>query len=188
MRNRLASSMGYARHCPAMALTVWASEAQRGDWVRFPEARVFPAFFRLVVQVTQPGLYGVFHAADGSLGVAGTTGPVPLPPYAPAQGRGWQDIGVVTTLPSWSPGTRPRCPTGPTSFGSCVPRRMADLAAVQTASTPTIAGGSASGGGGCSLRPGDAWSRATALAAVGNIGLPLVALLVLGLWACRRPL
>ena len=65
---------------------------------------------------------------------------------------------------------------------------MADLAAVQTASAPTIAGGSASGGGGCSLRPGDAWSRATALAAVGNIGLPLVALLVLGLWAWRRPL
>ena len=74
---------------------------------------MFPAFSRLVVQVTQPGLYGVFHAADGSLGRAGTTGPSPpQPPSAPAQGRGWQDIGVVTTAPVLVPWNTTTLPDG----------------------------------------------------------------------------
>ena len=42
-------------------------------------------------------------------------------------------------------------------------------------------------GGGCSLRPGSGWSRAAALALLGNLGLPLAGLLALRLWRWRRP-
>jgi len=48
---------------------------------------------------------------------------------------------------------------------------------------PASGGG---GGGGCSLRPGDAGSPAAYLAALGNMGLPVVALLILGIWSRRR--
>ena len=79
-------------------------------------------------------------------------------------------------------------PNGTYAVRAVCRTQLADLAAVQEAPASTATGrsASASGGGGCSLRPGDAWSRATALAAVGNIGLPLVVLPTLGLWVWRR--
>ena len=84
----------------ALALTVWRFDTARSTWVRLPEARVFPAFHEVRVATTQTGLYGVFQAADGSTGLAGTTAPAsPAPLSAGAQGSGWQDIGVVTTFP-----------------------------------------------------------------------------------------
>jgi len=48
------------------------------------------------------------------------------------------------------------------------------------------AGGGGGGGGGCSLRPGGEGAPATYLAALGNMGLPIVVLLVLRVWAWRR--
>ena len=51
---------------------------------------------------------------------------------------------------------------------------------------PTPGGGGGGGGGGCSLRPGGEGSPAAYLAALGNIGLPVVVLLVLSVWSWRR--
>ena len=60
---------------PELSLTVWVFDAARGSWMHLPEARVLTAFNALRVATTQPGLYGVFQAADGRTGLAGTTGP-----------------------------------------------------------------------------------------------------------------
>jgi hypothetical protein len=53
------------------------------------------------------------------------------------------------------------------------------------AATPTPASGGG-GGGGCSLGPRDAASPASFVAALGNLGLPLVLLVVLRVWSWRR--
>lgn len=53
-----------------------------------------------------------------------------------------------------------------------------------SASATSTSGGG--GGGGCSLRPGGEGSPAAYLAALGNMGLPIVALLVLRVWSWRR--
>ena len=47
-------------------------------------------------------------------------------------------------------------------------------------------GGGSSGGGGCSLQSGGVVSPTIYLAALGNIGLPIVVLLVLRVWSSRR--
>ena len=174
---------------PALALTAWRFDTARQRWVLLPEAHVFPAFTVLRVATAQTGLYGVFQAVDGSMGLAGTSAPASPPPLSTgAQGSGWQDIGVVTTFPFLVPLNTTPLPNGTYAVRAVCSTQLADLAAVQEAPASSAAGrsASASGGGGCSLRPGDAWSRATALAALGNIGLPLVVLLILGLWAWRR--
>ena len=172
----------------ALALTVWHFDTARSTWERLGEARVLPAFHEVRVDITQTGLYGVFQAADGSTGLAGTTAPAPPAPLsAGAQGSGWQDIGVVTTFPFLVPLNTTTLPNGTYAVRAVCATQLADLATVQAAPTPTVAGGSTSGGGGgggggCSLRPGGGGTRTTALDALGNVGLPLVVLLV---WACR---
>ena len=124
--------------------------------------------------------------------------PVPVrpPPLAPglatAQGLGWQDIGVVTTFPFLVPLNTTTLPNGTYALRAVCATNASDLSAVAgnspaAASVLRTSGGSGGGGGGCSLRPGDGWSRATALDAAGNLGVPLVVLLVLGLWVWRRP-
>ncbi len=176
----------------ALALTVWHFDTARSTWERLGEARVFPAFHEVRVDITQTGLYGVFQAADGSTGLAGTTAPAsPAPLSAGAQGSGWQDIGVVTTFPFLVPLNTTTLPNGTYAVRAVCATQLADLATVQAAPTPTVAGGSTSGGGGgggggCSLRPGGGGTRTTALDALGNVGLPLVVLLVLGLQVWRR--
>ena len=158
-----------------------------------PEARVFPAFHDVQVSTTQTGLYGVFQAADGRTGLAGTTAPAhPAPLSAGAQGSGWQDIGVVTTFPFLVPVNTTTLLNGTYAFRAVCATDPAALRTV-TASVPPpstglrTSGDGGGGGGGCSLQPGGTWSRATALAALGNLGVPLVALLLLGLWRWRRP-
>jgi hypothetical protein len=140
----------------------------------------------LRVATAQTGLYGVFQAADGNMGLAGTSAPAPTPPLsAGAQGSGWQDIGVVTTFPFLVPFNTTALPDGTYAVRVSCATQVAALAAVQDTPASTTPGGGASGGGGCSLRPGGGWSRATALDAVGHLGVPLVVLLVLWIW--RRP-
>jgi uncharacterized repeat protein (TIGR01451 family) len=171
---------------PALDLTVWRFDAARQRWVQLPEARVFTAFRVLRVATAQTGLYGVFQAADGNMGLAGTSAPAPTPPLsAGAQGSGWQDIGVVTTFPFLVPFNTTALPDGTYAVRVSCATQVAALAAVQDTPASTTPGGGASGGGGCSLRPGGGWSRATALDAVGHLGVPLVVLLVLWIW--RRP-
>src|SRR5262249_29740211 len=135
-------------------------------------------------------LYGVFQAADGSTGLAGASGPAsPVPRSAGAQDSGWQGIGVVMTFPFLVPLNTTTVPNGTYALRAVCATDPATLRAV-AGSAPTTSAAlrtSGGGGGGCSLQPGDAWSRATALAALGNCGLPLVALLLLGLWVWRRP-
>ena len=60
------------------------------------------------------------------------------------------------------------------------------VAWTNAASTAAGGGGGGGGGGGCSLRPGGEGASATYLAALGNMGLPIVALLVLSVWSWRR--
>jgi hypothetical protein len=57
-----------------------------------------------------------------------------------------------------------------------------------TATTRGVASGSGGGGGGggCSLQPWGAWSPAAYVAALGNLALPVVVLLLLRLWSWRR--
>jgi len=59
-----------------------------------------------------------------------------------------------------------------------------------TAAAPTpsgsAGGGGGGGGGGCSLSPGGEGSPTAYLAALGNMGLPIVVLLVLRVWSWRR--
>ena len=130
-------------------------EPPRGAWVRLPRGAGGPG-------PPEPGggetletgpLWGV-SGDRRQLGRAGTTGPSPpLPPSAPAQGRGWQDIGVVTTAPfSPLPWNATTLPDGDYELRVLCTTQLADLAAVQTAPAPTIAGDSASGGG-RKLRP-----------------------------------
>jgi uncharacterized repeat protein (TIGR01451 family) len=175
---------------PELALTAWVFDAARGRWVRLPEARVFTAFNELRVATTQTGLYGVFQATDGSTGLAGSSGlAAPGPRSAAAQGLGWQDIGVVTTFPFLVPLNTTTLPNGTYAVRTVCTTNPAELRAV-AASAPTTATAlrtSGGDGGGCTLQPGAAWSRSTALAALGNLGVPLVALLLLGLWVWRRP-
>ena len=191
MRIRTASSTRRVRRLPELVLTAWVFDAASGSWVRLPEARVLTAFNALRVATTQTGLYGVFRAADGSTGLAGTSGPAsPGPQSATAQGSGWQDIGVVTTFPFLVPVNTTTLPNGTYEVRAVCATTPAELraAAGSAPTTSTVlrtSGGG--GGGGCSLRPGGGWSRATALDAVGNLGVPLVVLLVLGLWVWRRP-
>ena len=85
----------------------------------------------------------------------------------------------TTTLPNGTYEVRAVCATTPADL------RAAAGSAPTTSTVLRTSGGG--GGGGCSLRPGGGWSRATALDAVGNLGVPLVVLLVLGLWVWRRP-
>ncbi len=175
----------------ALALTVWRFDSARGTWERLPEARVFPAFHEVRVATAQTGLYGVFQAADGRTSLAGTTAPAsPAPLSAGAQGSGWQDIGVVTTFPFLVPFQTTALPNGTYAVRAICATDPAELRAVAgsapTTSTVLRTSGDG-GGGGCTLQPGGGWSRATALDALGNLGLPLVVLLVLGLWVWRRP-
>ena len=98
---------------------------------------------------------------------------------------------MVTTFPFLVPLNTTTLPNGTYAVRAVCATQLADLATVQAAPTPTVAGGSTSGGGGgggggCSLRPGGGGARATALDALGNVGLPLVVLLVLGLRVWRR--
>ena len=176
---------------PELTLTAWSFNTARGIWVHLPEARVFPAFHEVLVSIAQPGLYGVFQAADGRTGLAGTMEPASQAPRsAGAQGSGWQDIGEVTTFPFLVPLNTTTLPNGTYEVRAICAATPADLraAAGSAPTTSTVLGTSGGGGGGgCSLRPGGGWSRATALDAVGNLGLPLVVLLGLGLWAWRRP-
>jgi hypothetical protein len=174
---------------PELALTAWVFDAARGRWVRLPEARVLTAFNALRVPTTQTGLYGVFQAADGSRGLAGTSGPAaPGPQSAPAQGLGWQDIGVVTTFPFLVPVDTTTLPNGTYALRAICTTNPAELrVAAESAPTTSTVLRTSGGGGGCSLQPGGAWSRATALAVLGNLGVPLVVLLLLGLWVWRRP-
>ena len=73
---------------PELTLTAWVFDAASQRWVRLPEARVLTAFNELRVATTQTGLYGVFQAADGSTGLAGTSGPaVPGPPVRHRAGQ-----------------------------------------------------------------------------------------------------
>jgi hypothetical protein len=51
---------------------------------------------------------------------------------------------------------------------------------------PLVPASGGGGGGGCSLRPRDAASPAPFVAALGNLGLPLVLLVVLRAWSWRR--
>jgi hypothetical protein len=174
---------------PELTLTAWSFNSIRGIWVRLPEARVFPAFHEVLVSIAQPGLYGVFQAADGSTGLAGTTGPASQAPRsADAQGSDWQDIGVVTTFPFLVPLNTTTLPDGTYEVRAICAASLADVS-TGSGTSPVAASvpGTSGGGGGCSLRPGGGWSRATALDAVGDLGVPLVVLLVLGLWIWRRP-
>jgi hypothetical protein len=176
----------------ALALTVWRFDPAGSRWVHLPEARVFPAFHEVQVATTQTGLYGVFQAADGRTGLAGTTAPAPPAPLsAGAQGSGWQDIGVVTTFPFLVPLNTTTLLDGTYAVRAVCATDAAALRAVTASATTPSTGGQTSGGGGggggCSLQPGGTWSRATALAAMGNLGMPLVALLLLGLWRWWRP-
>jgi hypothetical protein len=174
----------------ALALTVWRVDPARSTWERLPEARVFPAFHEVRVATAQTGLYGVFQAADGRTSLAGTTAPAsPAPLSASAQGSGWQDIGEVTTFPFLVPVNTTTLPNGTYEVRAICATTPADLraAAGSAPTTSTVLRTSGGGGGGCSLRPGDGWSRATALDAVGTLGVPLAVLLVLGLWVWRRP-
>ena len=175
----------------ALALTVWRFDSARGTWERLPEARVFPAFHEVRVATAQTGLYGVFQAADGSTSLAGTTAPAsPAPLSAGAQGSGWQDIGVVTTFPFLVPFQTTALPNGTYAVRAICATDPAELRTVvgsaPTTSTVLRTSGDG-GGGGCTLQPGGTWSRATALDTLGNLGLPLVVLLVLGLRVWRRP-
>ena len=175
---------------PELSLTVWVFDAARGSWMHLPEARVLTAVNALRVATTQTGLYGVFRAADGRTGLAGTTGPAsPAPRSAAAQGSGWQDIGEVTTFPFLVPLNTTTLPNGTYEVRAICATTPAELraAAGSAPTTSTVLRTSGGGGGGCSLRPGGGWSRATALDAVGTLGVPLVVLLVLGLWVWRRP-
>ena len=175
---------------PELSLTVWVFDAARGSWMHLPEARVLTAFNALRVATTQTGLYGVFRAADGRTGLAGTTGPAsPAPRSAGAQGSGWQDIGEVTTFPFLVPVNTTTLPNGTYEVRAICATTPAELraAAGSAPTTSTVLRTSGGGGGGCSLRPGGGWSRATALDTLGTLGLPLLGLLVLGLWAWRRP-
>ena len=174
---------------PELTLTAWGFNTARGLWVHLPEARVFPAFHEVLVSIAQPGLYGVFQAADGRTGLAGTMEPASLAPRsAGAQGSGWQDIGEVTTFPFLVPLNTTTLPNGTYEVRAVCATTPAELrAAAGSAPTTLTVLGTSGGGGGCSLRPGGGWSRATVLDAVGNIGLPLGVLLGLGLWVWRRP-
>jgi hypothetical protein len=175
---------------PELSLTMWVFDAARGSWMHLPEARVLTAFNALRVATTQTGLYGVFRAADGRTGLAGTTGPAsPAPRSADAQGSGWQDIGEVTTFPFLVPLNTTTLPNGTYEVRAICATTPAELraAAGSAPTTSTVLRTSGGDGGGCTLQPGGAWSRATALAALGNFGVPLVALLLLGLWVWRRP-
>jgi hypothetical protein len=174
----------------ALALTVWRFDPAGSRWVHLPEARVFPAFHEVRVTTTQTGLYGIFQAADGRTGLAGTTAPAPPAPLsAGAQGSGWQDIGVVTTVPFLVPLDTTTLLDGTYAVRAICTTDPADLRAVagSAPTTSTVLQTGGGDGGGCTLQPGGGWSRATALATLGNLGMPLVVLLLLGLWRWRRP-
>ena len=73
---------------PELVLTAWVFDAASQRWVRLPEARVLTAFNALRVATTQTGLYGVFRAADGSTGLAGTSATrLPWPPVRHRAGQ-----------------------------------------------------------------------------------------------------
>jgi hypothetical protein len=115
---------------PVIALTVWRFEAPRGTRVRLPTARVVSDHQSLEVAITETGLYGAFQAADGSLGSAGTSGPaLPTRRSAPAQGSGWQDIGVVTTTPFLVPWNTTTLPDGDYEVRVLCATQSADLMA-----------------------------------------------------------
>jgi hypothetical protein len=63
---------------------------------------------------------------------------------------------------------------------------LAALAAVPEDPPVTAIAARSPSDGGCSLAPGGGGSRAAALAVLGNLGLPLVVLLVLRLWGWQR--
>jgi hypothetical protein len=55
-----------------------------------------------------------------------------------------------------------------------------------SSSAPAPSPSSGGGGGGCSLRPGGAGAPTASLAALGNMALPIIVLLVLRVWPWRR--
>ena len=115
---------------PELTLTAWSFNTARGIWVHLPEARVFPAFHEVLVSIAQPGLYGVFQAADGRTGLAGTLGPASQAPRsAGAQGSGWQDIGEATTFPFLVPLNTTTLPNGTYEVRTICAATPADLRA-----------------------------------------------------------
>lgn len=84
------------------------------------------------------------------------------------------DVSVSWTNPPSAPGAPTPNPPGSAGAPTTNPPSSPDASI------------SSGGGGGCSLRPGGEGSPATYLAAWGNMGLPLLALLALGVWAWRR--
>jgi uncharacterized repeat protein (TIGR01451 family) len=181
---------GVAPARPVTALTVWHVAGLQGRWGPVPEARVIPDHQRLEVAITATGLYGVFLAADGRLGSAGTHAQAPVGARsAAAQGSGWQDIGVVTTAPLLLPWNTTTLPDGAYELRVLCATPAAAVAAGPAAGPATAGVGQSpggSGGGGCSLRPGSGGARAAVLAVLGNLGLPLAVLLALRLWHWRR--
>ncbi len=88
----------------ATTLTLWRYEAAAG-WERLPDAVVIPTANVLVVQTTQLVLFGIFRAADGSLGPVGNSNddvdfPTATPTGATAtHDSAWLDIGLVAASP-----------------------------------------------------------------------------------------
>jgi hypothetical protein len=181
---------GLAPARPVTALTVWRFLEPQRRWEPLPEARVVPDHQGLEVATTATGLYGVFQASDGRLGSAGTHALVPLASgSAAAQGSGWQAIGVVTSAPLLLPWNTTTVPDGVYELRVLCATPAAALAAGPAELAAPAGGGprpSGRAGGGCSLWPAREGSGAAALAFLGNLGLPLVALLLLRVWGWRR--
>ena len=176
--------MGGTRRRPRPPSRLWRFEPPRGAWVRLPERRGWSRTTRAWRwrRRWRPALYGCFRRRC-TVGRAGTTGPSPpLPPSAPAQGRGWQDIGVVTTAPVLLPWNATTLPdgglraSGPVYHAVGRPRGGADGSRL-----PPLRETAPAAVGGCSLRPEGGRARATALGMLGHLGLPLVVLLAASL-------
>lgn len=130
-------------------LTVWFFDSARRTWVHLPEARVFTALNILLVPTAQTGLFGVFQAFDGSLGMVGTSGPAPQPPRsATAQGNGWQDIGVALRYPFLTSWNTTALADGNYELRVVCAESVAALAAFQGSASGGPAGASGGGGGG----------------------------------------
>ncbi len=85
-------------------LTLWFFDPAQG-WTSLPSAILIPELNVVVVATDRLGLFGIFQATDGRLGIVGDanddivlTPTLPDPEVMPNTGD-WQDIGVDITVP-----------------------------------------------------------------------------------------